>query len=114
MMLCRAKRMGIDWIAAIGVDEFITVYHAEKPDDGNLPLTHYFDKLGESNDYASIALNSISYGSNFTKEDPQKELLIDYVYTKNVWKGLDAERLYRHKQFLNVKLATGIATFYLI
>ena len=72
MMLCRAKRMGIDWIAAIGVDEFITVYHAEKPDDGNLPLTHYFDKLGESNDYASIALNSIPMVVILPKKIPKR------------------------------------------
>lgn len=109
--LWRAKRLGIDWIATIDLDEFIVV------DDGISlnALPQYFQNksgIGISKKSA-IQMNSIPFGNNASdaEQGVKKELTLDYVYRRNI--SIDDYPMNRHKLFLNPKHAKGVNTHYL-
>ena len=117
--LWRAKRMDMDWIATIDVDEYITLYNGTKLEPNS--LNEYFKSLKKVklyNEMASVEMKSVPFGTNLKIEEQKnrKDLVIDHVYRNNM--DVDDEEFHRnkrhwhHKQFLHVKNVFGINTHY--
>merc|ERR1711966_248671 len=85
--LWRAKRLGVEWIANIDIDEYIAVRGGKT---SGKPLAEYFHALRESlalkRPIASIQLASVPFGLNNSefKRKEKKRVVIDHVYRKNI------------------------------
>jgi hypothetical protein len=105
--LYTAKKYGYDWIVTPDVDEFIHVVaknYTMKPTLNRFPkFMEQFDKTK----YASLEMNSIPYGKNSFHGEFDQQLLIDYVWRKNI--TLSEYPFGRYKHIYNVNLVTTLS-----
>lgn len=109
--LWRAKRMGMDWITPIDLDEYIVIHDGDK----DMSLQKYFESLDISiRDYAAIRMNSIPFGlgrDQIRTVNATKKLVIDYVHRIDI--DIEQHRKDREKLFLNPRYAKAVDTHYL-
>ena len=117
--LWRAKRMNMDWIATIDIDEYITLYNGTN-EVGDNTLKEYLEESKKLRNYrvTSIEMKSVPFGSNLEIENgaEEKDLVIDHIYRNNV--GIDDSEfhdnlyLWHHKQFMRVEAVSSVNTHY--
>jgi hypothetical protein len=108
--LWRAKRMGMNWIATIDLDEYIVVHGGEK----GMSLQKYFGSNNITQGYAAIRMNSIPFGLGRDEKgttNATKTLVIDYVYRADT--DMNGHIRDREKLFLNPWYAKALDTHYL-
>ena len=109
--LWRAKRLGIDWIATIDLDEYVVVNNGISLN----ALPQYFQNKSEIgiSKKTAIKMNSIPFGNNASdaEQGVKKELSLDYEYRRNI--SIDDYPMNRLKLFLNPAHAKGVNTHYL-
>ena len=110
--LWRAKRMDMDWIATIDIDEYVTLYNGTKV-EGN-SLKEYFESVEKSRlgfNISSVQMESLPYGNKFNIKK-KEDLEIDYIYRNNV--SLEGKFPGgREKHFLHVKHVSAVNTHYI-
>jgi hypothetical protein len=118
--LWRAKRMDLDWLAVIDIDEYIYIPFDQKQrgnEHGNgtgtsLPrsLSSY---LANQNNMgcSAIEMASVPFGSNLSIDnDGEQELLMDYVYRRKF--NTNSTKRHRVKLIVDVKDVTSINIHY--
>lgn len=119
--LWRARRLGLDWMAFVDLDELVVLCNASKyktyhATNGNGPIKTYLEDFtanyGNSN-FLGIFLQSVPFGRNI-EIDPSstKELLMDYTWRENSSLYTDWWEA-RNKLIVKVKEVTSVNIHYI-
>ena len=107
--LWRAKRMGLDWLSFIDIDEYIHIPPAHNPDNnGNstILISNYLSNKTISQ-CMSIEMTSAPFGSDKnTKHEGEPDLVIDYAYRKEI--DINDKKRDRVKLIVNTHDVTSI------
>mmetsp|Transcript_1878 Transcript_1878/g.3402 ORF Transcript_1878/g.3402 Transcript_1878/m.3402 type:complete len:510 (-) Transcript_1878:2414-3943(-) len=121
--LWRARRLGLDWMAFVDLDELVFLanasdydsYHAVNNNSGDGPIKTYLHDFAANygNAYLGIFLQSVPFGRNI-QSDPSstKELLMDYTWRENSSLYTDWWEA-RNKLIVNVKEVTSVNIHYI-
>jgi hypothetical protein len=120
--LWRARRLGLDWMAFVDLDELVVLTNASKYNTyhethGNGPMksymTEFAKKIVTDGLYLGIFLQSVPFGRNI-ESDPNstKELLLDYTWRENASLYTDWWEA-RNKLIVDVKRVTSVNIHYM-
>lgn len=118
--LWRARRLGLDWMAFVDLDELVVLCNASKYEtfhdtNGNGPIKTYLKDFAVyyGQLYLGIFLQSVPFGRNI-EIDPTstKELLMDYTWRENASLYTDWWEA-RNKLIVNIKEVTSVNIHYM-